>query len=58
MKKNLQKRLLKFGMMLVSTRFGVNGDWIVVCNDGSQSAFPTLSQVRHLVETLENGEKK
>ena len=54
MKKNLQKRLLKFGMMLVSTRFGIYGDWVVVGSDGGQAVFPTLGHVRKLVEDLEN----
>lgn len=54
MKKNLQKRLLKFGMMLVSTRFGIHGDWVVVGPDGSQAVFPTLGHVRKLVEDLES----
>ena len=53
MKKNLQKRLAKFGMVLISARFGIMGDWIVEASDGSQAVFTTLGSVRKLVEDME-----
>ena len=55
MKKNLEKRLAKFGLSLISTRFGLHGDWMVEGSDGSVAVFTTLGRVRELVEDIENG---
>lgn len=54
MKKQLQKRLARLGMVLIGARFGILGDWIVEGSDGSQAVFATLGHVRRMLEDLEN----
>lgn len=57
MRTNLENRLARFGMVLVSTRFGITGDWMVESENGSKfTFFSTLGRVRQFVEELENSD--
>lgn len=57
MRTNLENRLARFGMVLVSTRFGITGDWMVESENGTKfTFFSTLGRVRQFVEELENSD--
>lgn len=57
MRKNLENRLARFDMVLVSTRFGITGDWMVESENGTKfTFFSTLGRVRQFVEELENSD--
>jgi hypothetical protein len=45
MKKQIQKKLEKMGCRLVSTKFGIYGDWLVIGQDNSEKYFTTLGAV-------------
>lgn len=52
MRKKLTKILNSFGYILVNTKFGIYGDWMIVDRDGNERFFPTLGGVRLFVEEL------
>jgi hypothetical protein len=52
MKKKIAKQLEKIGASLVSTRFGILGDWMVVTATGKEIFFPTLGDVGRWIHTL------
>ena len=57
MRTNLENRLARFGMVLVSTRFAITGDWMVESENGTKfTFFSTLGRVRQFVEQLENSD--
>lgn len=56
MKRNLANRLGRFNLVLVGTRFGIHGDWMVEDENGIVvGVFTTLGRVRQFVESLESG---
>ncbi len=50
MKKQIEKKLEKIGYRLVSTKFGIYGDWAVVDTKGNSFPFITLGSVRRWVD--------
>ena len=57
MRTNLENRLARFDMVLVSTRFAITGDWMVESENGIKfTFFSTLGRVRQFVEELENND--
>jgi|688.fasta_scaffold45843_7 hypothetical protein len=48
--KEIEKKLEKLGCRLISTRFGIHGDWLVVTLDGEAIFFPTLGAVSRWID--------
>lgn len=45
MKTKIKNLLRKMDCELISTRFGIHGDWLVISNDGSEKYFSTLGDI-------------
>lgn len=52
MKKQIVKNLEKLGYTLISTRFGIYGDWLVVGPNGFEKYFSTLGSVKRFLEKI------
>ncbi len=50
MKNKIRKLLESKGYRLISAKFGVCGDWIVVCENGQEKVFPTLGHIRYWLQ--------
>jgi hypothetical protein len=56
MKRKLTAMLESHGYRLVSTRFGIYGDWAVIDNSGNARYFTTLGRVHDFAVSLCKGD--